>query len=224
MARETELLVVNRRVELLRPNDSTIYSTLIQKVGEDYFAIGLPMVGDTEVPLHQGERVEIRITTDRGRFFFHTEVLSRDWDRVPLYRLAWPKEIKRQQLREFVRWRVALEVKYEPITVADLKTVHLRQPRRRAVSLDLSGGGLQMLVKEPLPVDSLLLLQLELPGRRGQETITAVGKVRRLSVHEGEGPMRYAVGVSFEHISERDRDIVIGFIFQRMVAERQRGL
>lgn len=224
MVGATELLVVNRRVELLRPNDRTVYNTLIQKIGEDYFAVGLPMIGDTEVPLHPGETVEIRIVTDKGRFYFDTEVLGRDWDRIPLYRLAWPKEIKRQQLREYVRWRVALEVKYEPIKEADLKNIHLRQPRRRAISLDLSGGGLQMLVKEPLPVDSLLLLHLELPGRRGRETITAVGRVRRLSVYEEEGPTRYAVGVSFENISERDRDRIIGFIFQRMIAERQRGL
>ncbi|MBC7346438.1 MAG: flagellar brake domain-containing protein [Clostridia bacterium] len=222
MAKGTELLTVNRRLELRRPGERTVYRTLIQKVGDEYFAVQLPMVRGIEVPLHQGEQVEVHIVAGDGRYVFTTEVLGRDWDRIPLYRLAKPKEVRREQLREYVRWRVALEVRYEPVSTADLKELHLYRPRREAVSIDLGGGGLQMLTKEPLMPGTLLLLQFEIPVRQGQEVIAAVGRVRRLVPYEREGPPRFAVGVSFEQISERDRELIISFLFRRMVAERQR--
>jgi c-di-GMP-binding flagellar brake protein YcgR len=209
-------------LELLRPNDPLIYTTLVQEVREEDFAVQLPMVGEVELPLRPGERVQIRVSTERGRYVFDTVVLDRYWDRVPLCRLAKPKEVLRQQLRQYVRWKVSLEVAYEPVPPEEVGRYQKIRPRRKGVTVDLSGGGLQMITREPLAVDSLLALRFDLPTREKPKTITALGRVRRFAPCQIEGPPGYAVGVSFEDISESQRDAVIAFLFRRMIAERQR--
>ncbi|MGB9885503.1 MAG: flagellar brake protein [Moorellales bacterium] len=220
MARESELLRVNQRIELRRENDDEVYFSLVQEVGEEHFAVQLPMRGGTEVPLHPGEQVEVRIPTERGRYVFNTSVLERYYDRVPLCRLAKPREIFRIQKREYVRWRVSLEVRYEVAEGPPGDSAPVPALRRRAVSVDLSGGGIQLLVREALPVGTWLWLEFELPYRGATRRIQALGRVRRLASLEDEGPRRFAVGISFEKIGEREREAIIAFIFQRMVSER----
>jgi c-di-GMP-binding flagellar brake protein YcgR len=206
-------------VEIRRENEDQGYLTLVQEVREADFAVQLPMRGGVEVPLWPGEEVQVYVPTSRGRYVFSTKVLERYYDRVPLCRLAKPREVTRLQRREYVRWQVALEVRYQ-VTDDPATPPPRARLRQRGLTVDLSGGGLQLLVREPVSVGSWLWLEFEIPYRGGQESVRALGKVRRVLPQEGEGPPRYLLGISFERIGDREREMIIAYIFHRMVSDR----
>ncbi|KKM12326.1 hypothetical protein SY88_04010 [Clostridiales bacterium PH28_bin88] len=212
-----KVLVVNRKVEVIRDDEGNPYKSLIQDVTEFNFAIQVPSSAGILLPLHPGEKVDIRVIADNEQYLFSTTVTGKKQDNVPLYILALPTQVHRMQLRSFVRIKCAIEVSYQSITPEEVPRVHLLEPAKRGMTVDLSGGGMQLVVPEALAPETLVLLKLSVPHKGKTVEVSAVGRIRRCDPSDLDGFRRYVVGVSFERISERDRDKVISFIFRKML-------
>lgn len=217
------VIAVNQRVDLKHQSDSQTFHSLVQDVGKGWFAVQVPTIHGIEMRLHRGEEVEVNLYAEGMRYRFTAQVLDRTLDPkgIPLYRLSIPEQAERLNLREYVRWRVALDVGYEVITEEDKPVLHLIKVHKKAPTIDISGGGMQLLTKEQLAIDTLLLVQFEIPPKG---VIRATARVKRSIPREDDGPPRYFTGLAFEDISVHDQEAIINFIFRKMVEDRRKGL
>lgn len=218
-----KVISVNQRVDLKQPSDPQVYHSLVQDIGDGWFAVQVPTIHGIEMRLRQGDEVEVNLYAEGMRYRFTAQVLGRVLDPkgIPLYRLSIPEQAERFNLREFVRWRVAVDVGYEAIADKDKPMLHLVKVHKKAPTIDLSGGGLQLLTKEQLAVDTLLLVQFEIPPKGA---IRATARVKRSVPRAEAGPPRYFTGLAFEDISVHDQEAIINFVFRKMLEDHQKGL
>jgi c-di-GMP-binding flagellar brake protein YcgR len=89
---------------------------------------------------------------------------------------------------------------------------------RRGVVLDMSGGGLSMLVTEDIPIGSTLLVELTLPGMMGAPLL--LGEVVRKRPHPGGA--HWTLGLRFLNVEQRVQDRIVGFVFKNEIREQLR--
>lgn len=228
MAHWSEALEINRRIELCREDEEQQYRTLVQEIGDGWFAVLVPTAGRLELRLNPGETVACTTYAAGCRYQFTTRVIDRGLlgpQQIPVYRLALPDQVARANLREFVRWPISLDVSYAVLEgEPDPAHLQLIKPRQKAVTVDLSGGGVQLFLREELPVGTMLLLQMEIPppdARARPAVIRATGEVKRITPADQPGPPRFYAGIGFAGISGHDREIIISYVFRRMVEDRR---
>lgn len=109
----------------------------------------------------------------------------------------------------------------------ELKTpeVNLRQPLNKLVDslgdpgkglvVDISGGGLALVINRFIPEGSLLALRIFLQSKETKKVMMLKARVVRTFAldKESTGLKRYRLGTEFEDISEKVRDELINFIF-----------
>lgn len=194
------------------------YNTYVEDVDDRSITVVRPVVAGEPVPLAVGEIVRIEYAL-RGlaRISFPTRVLGLEQQVLPVVRLSLPDpaEVERFQQRDFVRLDANLTLIYYVIS-------HPGQPARggvvRSQTRDISGNGTQILCPEAYPPGTQLDIHLDLNDR----VIHVIGEVVRLvdqlSLRE------YWMGVRFVGLDERDRDVIIRFIFNQQRERRRRGL
>ncbi len=133
--------------------------------------------------------------TSRGLVRLRGSVDRVDQDLVRFRPLGDPELIQR---REFVRVVAPQRVKLDDLTGLVVDT-H---------SVNLSGGGMLISAKPPLPIASETELQFSLDLGPKQTPVVGMAKVVRVEED-------YQLGIVFTEISDVDRDRLIRFIFDR---------
>jgi c-di-GMP-binding flagellar brake protein YcgR len=216
-----ELPNINQKIEfkVLHGPYAAAYSTYVDDADAEYLTVVRPWVGGQLVPLTIGETVRVEYAVKNlARLAFPARVVGLEDLGVALVRVAIPdkSQIERFQQRDFVRLDVNLPLLFYIIATAD----HAVRPGGafRSHTRDLSGNGAQILCPEPYPLGSQLDLHLEI----GERTVHAIGEVIR---HVQQISQReFWVGVRFVGMSERDRDVIIRYIFGEMRDRRRKGL
>ncbi|MDK2894789.1 MAG: hypothetical protein PWQ98_915 [Moorella sp. (in: firmicutes)] len=212
-------IMINQPI-IIKTSGSKDLRTIIQDTGEDGFAVLAP--GSDELVLAPGNVVEVACNRQDARYEFTTKVQRYLPGEPPLYYLAYPDDYRRIQARSHVRAKAALEFRYA-VWLKDDWPYRPPRPHKRGVTVDISGGGAQLVLRDPVEVGDLLYLELHLPGRRRHMPMRLAGRVKRVAPREIDGVTRYEVGVAFEGISERQEDQIVAFVFQRLLEERRRG-
>mgnify|MGYP005835122259 CR=1 FL=1 len=208
-------LKVRQKIMVARRGEKEWFFSTIQDIRDGELFIEQPRQRERVLVFHPGEEVEVRITGENASYVFFTRVLGRTRDQIPLYRLAPPETIQRVQQRRFVRFPVSLEVFY-----AFPPDEKKRRPRYlKGLSLDLSGGGVRLAVREPVEEGAVLQLRFTLPLKRGLKEIKTEGKVVRCWKSEKEGAAGYEIAVEFLDIGRTQQDYIVNFIFSRMAEQ-----
>jgi len=110
-----------------------------------------------------------------------------------MFRHRFGQRYKYQNTRQYLRLPISWPVKCEPTTQ------QAQEGRHVTATQDVSAGGMRMVVREEVPVDSEVILEIHVPPL--ERTIQAVGKVLRCQ------PSRrgFELGVRFERIDPRDQ-------------------
>ncbi len=117
-----------------------------------------------------------------------------------------------------------LPVDVEGFMEPESPPINLRQPLNKlvgclgepdkAVTLNISGGGIALVVNRFIPEGSLLAMRIFMQSKDSRKTMLLRGRVVRSSPMDGgKGLVRYRLGIEFEDISEKLRDDLINFIF-----------
>jgi len=185
------------------------YKSSIIDLTETDFTIQPPFLKTGELNLRTGESVEVELLGDRARLRFTTPVLKRLKEPLPAFvlRRPRPEDVRRIQLRQFVRVPLVQEVRYR---LAEPGT----SPWREGMSLDLSGGGMRFLTADRLAPGTRVLVALELPLEGVKVTLPAL--VKR-SEPGPEGTGQFQLGLAWDGISERERDLIIKAVFQKQL-------
>ena len=154
----------------------------------------------------QLEAMVLEFTDSHGRVRLQGTAFLEDPSDPDVLRIDGPRSIEVLQEREYVRIKSARPaIVYGPPDKIPIQSF----------TVDLSGGGFLLAGPDSLKIGDEVQFQLTLTP--GVLQISGTGKVVRVDAQGRRG-------VAFESISERDRRLLIRFIFDCQRSERQRGL
>jgi len=188
------------------------YRTRIEEVGERLLSVGVPFDHGELVPVREGTKVKITFWDETAVYSFEGKIMQRIAIPVPIFVLVLPDKVAKVQRRDFVRVPASFPITFRMVTREGLSDIY------KAVTLDLSGGGMRFSTKEHIENKSLLFVQLSLPNGEIQTPVTVC---RAVGI---EDTKQYSISVKFHEISERERDKIIRCVFDIQRAMRKKGL
>lgn len=215
-----KIIAPDKKVELKPLDGKEVYKTSIQSVAEQHFTVVLPRLHGEWFNVPTGEEIQVTISGNQERYVFKSRVVYYQDQQIPFLVLEKPQEgeIKRIQMRHYVRLKAILEVSYQVVSEAELDDLLAVDPSIAAYTVDISGGGLQLATDEVMEVGDWVYLKIFIPGHE-KDPIMTLGCVRRFTP-AGENNTKNLVGIEFKKIAERDRDRIIRFIFDKMRKQR----
>jgi len=210
---------VSLRVEVLIGGEVEAFATRVEDVGNERFAVLVPMQRLQQRPLPSGAVIhcEYFFRGRRGRFATETKGMSRDgqWQY-----LALPAGIEDADRRNYFRLPIAIR----PISVYSIVLDKERIDASPGLSLnctvvDLSEGGVCLSSRTPGIPGEWLGLHMELPQ---------CGEVRaRMRVVGNDPPApenrNYRIHCVFADIHLSERDKIARFLMRRQLEMRRRG-
>ena len=122
--------------------------------------------------------------------------------------------LKRYQRREFYRYSCSVPVFCRSLTEEESETLvwDSNIPCAEGSSFDIGGGGVRFRVDQPFEVKEMVLCVLHIELKGNVRDIQTLAKV--LSVAKIKNSDSYEVRVQFERITNKDRELIIQFIFE----------
>jgi len=138
-------LEINNKLEVFY--DKKNYKSVIQDIREKEkeVLISIPVFDGEYLTLATGTIIEQIYYGNNNIYQFKTKILGRTKERnLSLYRLSLPYDIKKIQRRDYVRVNFVKIINY--INAKDIEN----EKYKKALLLDLSGGGMRIKVEEKL--------------------------------------------------------------------------
>ena len=205
-------ITINQNIKITRAAGKEWCASNVQDVSSGSFCISIPTLGAHPLVLHEGDAVKISFVSENARYEFETKVVGRRYDNIPMYELALPKEYKRMQLREFVRISFIMEMEYAEVPDEGMMPVFTK-----CTCLDLSGGGIRLLLKKYYPVGTELILKFIIPFKNDKEKVEIKGRV----IRSWQDRNMCQSAVQFKGISRRLQDLIVRFILLKMSEQRR---
>lgn len=219
MAGENNVFKINQIIEI--QDDNITYKANIQEVKKDYIMINMPISENKHYLVHRGSIVEFVITRDKEIDKYKSEVLGKKVENnVHLTILSPPVFIERIQRREYYRIPVSINAKLSMLTgdtqyknILDVPAGFLNN-LKPGIIVDLSGGGFKAAVKEHMVKGHYAIVSMDIP-----DNLTMLCKI--IWVERDAINRNYKVAFRFEDISEKDRDRIIKYVFEKMRNQRK---
>lgn len=212
-----EKLNVGKKVFITPLDRDEQYVSSVYDIDAKGIYVPIPYADKMPLILGHGERVRLKYMGEGSAYLFVTEAVGRkaEQDKLPMYIFKHPleSEITRVQLREFVRVPVMLEIQYAVPPAKNEPPVF-----KKAVSVDLSGGGLKMAVKENMHKGTIVLLSfsLNIKAKKKKEEFRLLGKLVRCELVDEDARV-YHAGFSFLDIRPQQQDLIMAYVFERMI-------
>ncbi len=161
---------------------------------------------------HPGQQVTIAFARQGdGLYAIDTKVLSFDRDSL-IVELSHTREMKRNQLRQFVRIEINLPVKVRILQAVSDDDKALVGKQFEAKMVDISGGGISFFLNKPLVPGQLISMnfQLSTAAFNGQ-----TGKILKVSLIDVKSTTMYRHHVTFLDIDTPSREKIIKFVFEK---------
>lgn len=212
-----EFIQLNQKV-ILRINEEKDIQTIVQDKLDEGFAVLAP--GRREIELAPNKEVEVICFAGDCRYAFTSRIIRFIAGPPPLYLLAYPETWRRIQLRAHVRVEVVMEFRYAPWPVEDWPHSP-PEAQHKGITLDISAGGARVVLPEPVESESLLYLELDLPGWRKVHSLALAARIKRCNERIIEGKKDYEVGLSFVGIDRKQEDQITAFVFMQLLLQRR---
>ena len=216
-------LKINSRIEIIDFHGGINYKSNIQDMTEVGMSITIPVKEGKYLPLNTGEKVSIIYYGDKEVYQFEAEVLGRAIDVIPVINISKPQNPRVVQRRNYVRVLMLKNIKFMSIDkeLAEKETSKItkvidKSQFKKAILLDLSGGGMRIKTEEKLQLSEFIMIAIELI----EEEIMIKSRVVRCDLQPDN---TNAYGLKFLELGEKDRDKIIKYIFQVMREQRKKG-
>lgn len=216
-------LQINQKIELriLHGPDLGSYVTRVEDIGTDgTLTLALPLQSGIAVGVRVGDIVRCTYADDGNFCGFDSACLSRAGGEVPVLVLAPPQSIQRVQRRNYVRLNVNVPVRFSIVGAPDGFQYDAVLTWSGTVR-DLSGGGALLASPVKLIQGARLDLTIDIPG---YSVATMAEVVRTAPDTLDPTPTAYPNGVRFVDIAEKEREIIIRYIFGEQRDRRKKGL
>jgi len=193
------------------------YSSRVENLTVDRIALASPLRKRIPVFVPTGNFVTVFFSDNMTVFSFRSRVVANVPERLSMLILEAPDTLEKIQKREYVRVPINLNALFSFKNEEDeIKEVWLK-------TRDLSGGGLMLVSNKAIAINKgakvSLTFQLE------SENISTNAELMRIFMElDISGIERQILGVKFLNLSEKNRQTIIKFLFQRQIDLRKRGL
>lgn len=205
---------INNKIEVRAENDQWA-KTILQEITGDVISIAVPVLNGLNYLLSKDEKVECIYNDGNGNVFgFTAKVVGRKIEKIPLILMEVESGLKKIQRRNFVRVPYTGNVKYMPIDKYNESILHDldKCTFKQGKTLDISGGGLRIQIKDDLKFGQLLVINLIIDTNK----VLAIGEVVRIEgLKPGKGK-EYVYGIKLKYIDSNAREDIIKFIFKNM--------
>lgn len=198
------------------------YVTKILERHDDGFRVYAPSFRAAILPIPVKEKLRVHFTLGEAHYEYECEVVERYPGAIPTILISWPLAlVERVQRRTFYRLGVTIHVDIEP--VSPLPGTPPPGPPSRAVSVNLSGGGMLIRSPELYPNGSVLDLHLEIPDGKLPATVRAE-VLRDAGRASSGGPASWFLGLEFLKADDGVQERITRFIYlvQREIREQSR--
>ena len=202
-------------------NISPYYPIKLQHINKDnIIEVDIPSIGTQMIFFENETMTQIIITYKDGLYSFSAKVIEKFKKKnIPIMMLKQESEIIKIQRRSYFRLNCSCIVRYRLYKLPALGTND--EPFSTTQTVDLSGGGMCILVEEKLEqinfVECDIILEKDI-------IIKAIGKVISMKKDEPAYLNKWKVSIHFQRISEFEREKIINFVFQEQLKLRKKGL
>ena len=202
-----ELELFNSKGEKQRP---LLVSQFEGMLSQNEIEVVAPIYEGKIYPVHTGTIIDVCYEKNGDMYLFQAKSMERKYKGkiavIILEVLTNPKKIQR---RAYYRLNVLLDVacrNYDSI---------LLEPEDRGdyiqcLTKDISGGGVCLVLDERIPEGTFVDCRIPLGG-----IVEFTGKVVRVIPFKHSGITKYETGIEFTKISNKSRENIISFIFQK---------
>jgi c-di-GMP-binding flagellar brake protein YcgR len=186
-------------------------------VGNTPFYLTLRYNVEKEEVRHLVEKQIVRFAFARqndGLYGFQSSIATADG--AGTLDLFHTVQLKRNQLRQYVRIETSLPLRFRLIQTPDPDKSDIKRDEVCIAKLcDVSGGGLSFIYERSLRLGDIVSLNFDLPGAA---CAGVLGKIVHLTLREGNDSPLFKNHVQFVNIETRKREKIIAYIFEK---ERQ---
>jgi len=192
-------------------NNLVRYSSIIEELTDEHMYLAMPMDKGVPVLLLPGTVVRGRLIVNSTVWEFTGKYIDKVAMPLPMWIIEKPTELRKVQLRNHVRLKTMLTIKIKLIDDEGNEDGPLE-----VTTKDISGGGVCIITRQELLPNTKLTIAIDLPDFGYIETGGVVlrgAKLPDLDV--------YWNAVKFSDIKERDRELIIKYIFKRLTQQRR---
>ncbi|BBB93165.1 MAG TPA: flagellar brake domain-containing protein [Methylomusa anaerophila] len=194
------------------------YRSRVEEINSQRIAIAMPMKKGAPVFLVRGESFYGQTVSDGVIYKFTSTFINKLMNPIPLWIVTLPTDITKIQQRSFVRYEAMIPVRVKILD--DGNDNKADSAFLDALTKDISGGGVQLVVKQQLPAGAKLKIAIDFPGLG---SICVTGQIIRVQQPQPDKPV-FWTAVNFVDIDEKDRNIIIKYIFKKQLEQRRKEL
>lgn len=216
-----QILKINRLVSIeLQHNNGEVkrYSSRVENLDSKAIYLASPIVKRMPVYLPPQTEISVLLWDDLAVYSFKTTVIySLKEKEVNQLAVRYPEKLNKVQKREFVRVQVSINVSLEYVDSENNVRIIAGKSR------DLSGGGMSVAVTEKglLEMGDKVTVKFNI----GDIPIVCTAEiVRARRETDAENIARDVFGLKFLEIVEKERQIIIKFIYKKQIEFRRKGL
>lgn len=208
------IIKVNQRLDIIVSNQDRdeYYHSRIEEVDEHFMILAMPMRHSVPVFLLPNTEFYGSILDTSGRYQFKSIYKGKKMLPIPIWIVTLPTDVKKVQLRSFVRLDVNV-----PVSLIESESDNTVS--QTLITRDISGGGLSLISKAAFPVGTPVNLTIDLADTG---KINVSGITVRLDKQPSDLPL-YLSSIQFVEMSEHDRSKIIKFIFQKQLERKRKG-
>jgi c-di-GMP-binding flagellar brake protein YcgR len=209
---------INQKINVAMVPEGEYHKSSIQEVDEETLSISMPIRRGMFLLLKTGDKVRVEYAVKDAVYSFQANVRDRKRsNEVMLIVLERPNAISRTQRRNYVRFPVNLPIFFQ-LVGPDGDTLPDGEVVRQGRTVDISGGGLQIVAMSPPDREDTVLITLKLDDNNPRE-LQLSGDVSWVVQDDWSKNTRF--GVSFTDISEVEQERIISYIFFKMRTRTQ---
>ena len=218
MSNSDQNLKINQKIEIEIPKGpyQGSYNSKVSDITKDKITVMAIYERENVIPVNKGLEVNLLYEGDSAFYSLTTKIIDRVGSPLPSLILKNTDQIERIQRRSYFRLKVNKDIKY--YVIKEHKKEEGQPDFKKTTAIDLSGGGLKMVLNEDLKINDRLLFDLQID--EFEKLIE--GKIVRIK-YNTDGYSKTA-GVEFVDMERKDTDKIMSYLFNYQRKLRRRGM
>ncbi len=218
MSNPDQNLGINQKIEIEIPEGpyQGSYNSKVSDITEEVITVMAIYERENVIPVSKGSEVNILYEGDSAFYSLTTKIIERVKNPIPSLILKNTDQIERIQRRSYFRVKVNKDIKY--YVIKEHKDEEGQPEFKKTTAIDLSGGGLLMVLNDDLKINDRLLFNLQID----ELDKLIEGEIVRIK-YNTDGYSKTA-GVEFVDMERKDIDKIISYLFNYQRKLRRRGM
>ncbi len=196
------------------------YSSRVEDLVGDAVVVSMPTLRRDLVDFPTGTPIWAYFQREGARYHFRAAVGGHTLTPFPVLYLTNVRELTKNQRRSHAR----IDVLLQPLQLLlrDEEQGDRSLGTRGALIVNMSGGGIGIVIREALSVGQILRVVVALPAGFGRMDVHA--EVVRCNPVGSDDLRKWRIGLAFRGLTPEQQDRIVGFVIHQQVRLRRRGL